>query len=63
MCRFFVRELIRHEESIDNMELMLFLGTVPDLSLPKEEIIFIANKILRMDPNNKHARSVIDKCI
>ncbi len=56
---FFTRELIRIDESVKNMEMMLFLGRVPDLNLDKSELIILAKKILKIEPDNKSAKNLL----
>lgn len=58
---FFTRELIRTDESVENMEIMFFLNKVPDLNLDKNELIMLSKKILKIEPDNKNVKKFLNE--
>ncbi len=55
---FHARELILLEKSIKNLERILFFYNIPEKLVDEEEAKYIANEILKEEPNNEVALGI-----
>lgn len=56
---FHVRELLLIKKTIENLEKVLFFYNIPEKLVDKEEAQYIAQEILKIEPNNKVALEVL----
>lgn len=56
---FHSRELLIKERSVENLERIIFFYNIPEKLIDKEEVECISAEILKKEPNNEVALSVI----
>ncbi len=56
---FHSRELLKKQKNVENMDRMLFFYNLPDELISYKEAENIANEILKLDPDNEIAISVL----
>ena len=59
---FHARELLLIERNVINLERILFFYNIPEKLVHKEEAWYIANEILKIEPNNEVAIKIYAEC-